>query len=55
MFFQSELNGKGRFQVKDENTIRYIIGDLAGILLAPRLFIWFTESLEHLKILLLII
>lgn len=30
-FIQSQLDGKGRFIKKDENTIRYIIGDIEGI------------------------
>ncbi len=31
LFIQSELDGKGRFQIKDKNTIRYIIGAIEGI------------------------
>jgi len=32
-YIQSELGGIGRFQLSNKNTIRYIIGDIKGILL----------------------
>lgn len=32
-FLQSELNNIGRFQISGNNTIRYIIGDIKGIIL----------------------
>jgi len=31
VYIQSMLNGKGRFQIVNNNTIRYIIGDIEGI------------------------
>ncbi|GBT68169.1 hypothetical protein M6KS0526p2_2765 [Staphylococcus aureus] len=31
-FLQSELNNIGRFQYSNENTIRYIIGDMKSII-----------------------
>jgi hypothetical protein len=31
VYIQSMLNGKGRFQIVNDNTIRYIIGDIEGI------------------------
>ena len=32
-YIQSELGGVGRFQFSGNNTLRYIIGDIKGILL----------------------
>lgn len=36
-FIQSQLEGKGRFINKEENTIRYIIGDIEGLKLLIKL------------------
>jgi len=33
VYIQSMLEGKGRFQLVNDNTIRYIIGDIEGIIL----------------------
>lgn len=40
VYIQYMLNGKGRFQKVNDNTIRYIIGDIEGI----KLFIGFIHS-----------
>lgn len=36
-YLQSELGGIGRFQLSNENTVRYIIGDIEGIKLVINL------------------
>lgn len=36
-FIQSELGGIGRFQTSGDNAIRYIIGDIKGIMLVVNL------------------
>ncbi|EUC39707.1 hypothetical protein COCMIDRAFT_41819 [Bipolaris oryzae ATCC 44560] len=46
-FIQSELGNIGRFQASGNNAIRYIIGDIKGIMLFINLMHGFTESDGH--------